>query len=84
MRYKRKPIEVNAMQYTGDNFEFIQQFMDGADKVLAREVNGDIKLFSLNGYMTARAGDYIIRTKHSEVYPCSKERFDEIYEAIDV
>lgn len=82
MNYIRKPITIQAIQWSGDNFDLIQEFIHGADKTLVREVNGDLKLLSLDGYMTAHKGDYIIRTKYDEVYPCSQYRFSEIYEAV--
>lgn len=80
MNYKRRPITVQALQWTGDNIDYIREFMDGSDKVLGQEVNGDLKLLSLDGYMTAHKNDYIIRTKYGEVYPCSNRSFKEIYE----
>lgn len=79
MNYRRKPIQVQALQWTGDNYDLLQQFVSG-DKALIQEVSGDLKLLSLNGYMTAHKGDYIIRTLHGEVYPCSQYSFKEIYE----
>lgn len=82
MNYKRRPIEVQALEWKGDNLDLIRDFMVGADKVLVEEVNGDLKLFSLDGYMTCHQGDYIIRTKFDEVYPCSKHRFEDIYEPV--
>lgn len=81
MNYKRKPITVQALQWTGDNIDLIKQFMDNSDKTLAVEIDDELKMLSLGGYMTAYKGDYIIRTKHGEVYPCNLRSFKEIYEA---
>lgn len=82
MNYIKRPIKVTAMQWTGNNLDFISEFMIGADKVLSATVEGDLKLFSLDGYMTAHKGDWIIRTEMGEVYPCSKESFERIYERV--
>lgn len=82
MNYKRKPIVVQALQWTGDNFELIREFCGHGDKALAQQVDGDIKLMSLDGYMTAHVGDYIILNQRGEIYPCNQSSFRDIYEKI--
>lgn len=81
MNYRRRPVSVQALQWTGSNYDLIREFCSQGDKALIQEVKGDIKLLSLDGYMTAHKGDYIILSRYGEIYPCSQARFKEIYEA---
>lgn len=79
MRYRRKPIEVEAVMWTGVNIDEIKSFIN--DDVTLAEVGGDLKIMSFDGYLTAHRGDYLIRNKR-EIYPCNIHSFLEIYEEI--
>lgn len=79
MEYVKKPIKVQAVQWNGDNFNEVMEFMKDTDKGLMQSHNSEIKLLFMNGYMTARKGDYIIKTHKGEIYPCRADNFEEIY-----
>lgn len=83
MNYRKRPIIVEAVQWTGSNYQEIEKFLEGADKVLRVNLDDELKLISLNGYMSAAKGFYIVRTGHKEVYPVSEANFNEIYEAVE-
>ena len=38
---------------------------------------------TLEGVMTARAGDYIIRGVNGEIYPCKADIFEKTYEVVE-
>ena len=94
-RYRKKPIEIEAIQFTGDNEYEIADFMHlpvtalqmSVDAVL--RIDGDyrenthIHIPTLEGTMTANYGDYIIKGVKGEFYPCKPDIFEETYESMD-
>lgn len=87
-RYKKKPIVVDAIQIHGNVAE-IEQFIgehgkvyfdDGAWKIEKGQPCTIVVIHTLEGDMTARDGDYIIKGIKGEFYPCKKDIFEETYE----
>ena len=79
-KYRTKPCEVYALQWTGNNFEDMILFTNGAVKFKVSQ--GIIKLVipTLEGDMVARVTDYIIKGLAGEFYPCREDVFNEKYE----
>ena len=75
MKYKKKPIEVEAIQFTG-NIEELQRF---TDELVAIASEGPM-IKTLEGWMRFKEGDYIIKGIKGEFYPCRKDIFEETYE----
>jgi hypothetical protein len=91
MKYRKKPIVVEAFKFYVDNIP--DWFMD---KVSANEIilrNCDFKRFSideayceiktLEGTMVAKGGDYIIKGVNGEIYPCKADIFEKTYEVVE-
>lgn len=82
-QYKKKPVIVEAVQWTGNNETEILQF--AKDKYY-RNFNGQFKncLFieTLEGDMRANIGDYIIKGVNGEFYPCAEDIFHKTYEEV--
>jgi hypothetical protein len=79
--YQKKPIPVEARQYTGDNFLELQDWSNGD---VEHSMDGDGTLvYSLEGPMRFNEGDYIIKGVRGEFYPCQKDIFEETYEKVD-
>lgn len=78
--YCKKPIPVEARQYTGDNFLECQ---DWSENAIAMDDYSNIFVVSLEGPMFFNEGDYIIRGVRGEFYPCQKDIFEETYEIIN-
>lgn len=83
-RYRKKPVEIEAVQLTYDtlneaaNFVASDQFAGGgADS--ERGVYVDIR--TLEGVMRASEGDWIIKGVKGEFYPCKPDIFAATYEA---
>lgn len=83
MLYKKKPVVVEAMQYTPETMTECLQFLkEGeAQYVLAStEFKAiDIKLATLDGTLTVVYGDYIVKGVHGEFYPCKPGIFEATY-----
>lgn len=78
MRYRKIPVEVEAVQWTGHNFIEMAQFMGGAEFTEYSEVI----IETLEGRMVASPYDWIIRGVAGEYYPCKPEIFARTYEAV--
>ena len=87
MKYKKKPIVIEAIQFKNDNPEAlieIQDFM-GVDELRVSYENPDnpvIKIETLEGVMEASVGDFIIRGVKGEYFPCKPDIFEQIYEPV--
>lgn len=78
-RYKTKPCEIEALQYTGNN---IIEILDwGQGKILWNDVD-DLFVDTLEGRMKANINDYIIKGLRGEYYPCKPDVFEKKYEEI--
>ena len=76
MKYRKKPVVIEAVQWDGTNwFEIRETF--GGDSV-ALTVEGTI--FTLEGEMTASVGDWIIEGVQGELYPCKSDIFEATYD----
>lgn len=78
-KYQKKPQIIEAIQYTGNNIEEIQNwcktpFVKYDDRCLGIE--------TLEGIMRANVGDYIIKGIKGEYYPCKQDIFMLTYEEV--
>lgn len=78
MRFIKKPIPVEAKQWTGDNFKEIDDFVTARPLIVT--MNNELIISTLEGDMRAPVGSWIIRGVHGEYYPCRHEVFEESYE----
>ena len=76
--YRKKPVTVVAMQYTGNNIKDIMEFVKNTAYVDAR----GLVIRTLEGEHIAGVNDYIIRGIHGEFYPCKPDIFVKTYEKI--
>lgn len=78
MKYRKKPVVIEAIQWNGRNEIDISNFIGGNLEM------GDESLFiqTLEGKMKASVGDYIIKGVHGEFYPCKPDIFEETYEPV--
>lgn len=82
-RFRRKPVELDAVRWRGNNFAQITEFLkDGESSIIMRGEGTDLQIATLEGLMTARQGDWIVRGTAGELYPVKPDIFKEIYEPI--
>jgi hypothetical protein len=83
MKVRKKPVEVEAMQLLDSNAPIVAKWCGGL--LLKRDDNAEpsIQIVTLEGVMTARLRDYIIKGVHGEFYPCAPAIFDKTYEVIE-
>lgn len=77
MKYRKKPVVIEAMLLTEDNRHDVGKWC----KAEAMYYEGiDIK--TLEGTMRASLGDWVIKGVQGEFYPCKPDIFDATYEAV--
>lgn len=78
MKYKKKPVVIEAVQWTGNNKEEILDFCNGSSSFTAAD--GYIAINTLKGIIIASAGDYIIKGVCGEFYLHKPDIFNKTYE----
>lgn len=78
MKYIKKPIPIDALQWTGHNTDEIINFMAKNNPVFDAQNNIIIK--TLEGEMRACPGSWIIKGVEGEYYPCRGDIFAQTYE----
>lgn len=84
-RYRKKPVAVEAIQFTEKDYGAAQAFTGGKIIVVCRTEGGARRYVvrTLEGDMTVCEGDYIIRGVKGEFYPCKPDIFEQTYEEVD-
>ena len=80
MKYRKKPIVIEAVRWTGENDSEILKFTS-CDSV--RIYYDEIEIHTLEGNMIASKNDWIIRGIQGELYPCKPDIFEETYELVE-
>lgn len=88
MKFKKKPVIIEAVQWTGDNVSEILDFVGHLDIRMTNHTKNNIEVCdlyinTLEGSIHASEGDWIIKGVHDEFYPCKPDIFEETYEPLD-
>lgn len=92
-QYRKKPVVVEAVRLNTTNMPEVADWIGGdTAKIvveseeawkLGKSVPGfSMTIHTLEGDMTAKSGDYIIKGIHGEFYPCKQDIFEKTYEAV--
>ena len=89
MKYRKKPVVIEAFKLGIDSIP--DWFMDKvtANEIILRRYDPNdprtliAEIGTLEGVMTAKYGNYVIRGVAGEVYPCRADIFEETYEAVE-
>lgn len=92
-RFRKKPVVIEAVQWTGVNFQEVSDFIrisSGTDSRLPN-AKGDFAIITLEDgsnesysvQHVASMNDWIIRGVANEVYACKPSIFDCTYEAVE-
>ena len=80
-QYRKKPVVIEAIQWTGNNHIEVAEFMFGAN-VYINKPKGYVEIETLEGKMFAEVNDYIIKGIKGEFYPCKPDIFEQTYEEV--
>lgn len=78
MKYIKRPVVVEAIQWDGTNFDEIKAF--AGENIMKLPEFSALKVFTLEGPMIASHGDYIIKGIKGEFYPCKPDVFRATYD----
>lgn len=82
MQYRKKPVVVEAFQWTGDETQEHDPvwIVEAIEKGVVEFQNNTGLIKTLEGVMVVSKGDYIIRGVKGELYPCKTDIFQATYE----
>lgn len=76
MKYRKKPVEIEAIQYVSDfDSKELTKFCP-----ILKVIAGDLIIPTLEGNMYVSLGDWIIKGVKGEFYPCKPDIFEMTYE----
>ncbi|WP_122788868.1 hypothetical protein [Intestinibacillus sp. Marseille-P6563] len=78
MKYRKKPVVIDAVQWNGSNHAEICEFIDPESFEIIPKVG--LVIHTLEGNLHASVGDYIIKGVNREFYPCKPDIFQKTYE----
>ena len=81
-KFIKKPLEIEAVQWTGENVDEIATFMKASDRTLSYmpdPKNPQLDIETLEGVMVASKNDWIIKGVAGEFYPCKPDIFKKTY-----
>ncbi len=80
--YRKKPVEVEAVEWTGDDLSEITTWA-GAFVEKHPANDNELSVVTDRGAVSAQKGDYIIKGVQGEFYPCAKDVFVATYDAVE-
>jgi hypothetical protein len=91
MKYRKRPVEIEAIKWTGEN-EITDhpkwfRWAVNAQNITFGDFDPETNLTSafiatLEGKMEAKPGDFIIQGIKGEIYPCKPDIFEATYEKV--
>jgi hypothetical protein len=91
MKFRKKPVIIEAIQFSGYNPTEIKRFVgdsceveynDVAYQAGAGPMTVRVFIHTLEGDMIVSPGDYVIKGVKGEFYPCKPDIFEQTYEPI--
>ena len=87
-KYRKKPIEIEAIQWTGKNTDLVAGWIrGGGGSVLVGGINERAQrvmlIRTLEGPLSVTVGDYVIQGIAQEFYPCKPKIFAATYDTIE-
>jgi len=87
MKFRKKPVVIEAVQLREDTLDELYRFMGIEGKGCFQDcghgidpADGQFKITTLEGVHAASVGDWIIRGVKGEFYPCKPDIFAATYE----
>ena len=85
MKFRKKPVVIEAYQLRPDNIKTLEEWCGGSIKGTSLPVELQcIDIQTLEGEMRAEMGDWIIRGIKGEHYPCMRDIFETTYERVEI
>lgn len=82
MKYRKKPVVIDALQLTEENFIECLGFVGEQAFDVCQDSGTGLNIKTLEGVMHASLGDFIIKGVNGEFYPCKPDIFEKTYEKV--
>jgi hypothetical protein len=88
MKFRKKPVVINAIKYTRDNIHRVMDFVEelsGEDNSKNMKYNAEENeyfIITLEGNMKMSDGDFLIQGVNGEFYPCKPDIFEKTYDIV--
>ena len=94
MKYRKKPVVIEAIQWDGNNLKEVMEFIGSefsyeentdyvTNKFNYRKLTKKLFINTLEGKMEVSEGDYIIKGIKGEFYPCKPDIFINTYDKVE-
>lgn len=88
MKFRKLPVEIEAIRINlsrgRQNWNLVTEFFGSkSGGGTWQSFAGSVKIFTLEGVMTAEPGDWIIKGIAGEFYPCKHAIFVKTYEQVE-
>lgn len=81
--YRKLPIEIQAVQFTGRNYDEVCDFIGDGNLGKGTSLDNNLIVIStLEGEMNVSVDDYVIKGIRDEFYPCKPGIFLATYEEV--
>ena len=85
MKYRKKPVVIEAVQFTDDTKDQVLNFVRCNCRPEFDENNNPILMIQTpEGDMTTSIGDYVIKGVKGEFYPCKPDIFAKTYDEVEL
>ena len=81
MKYRKRPIVVEAVQWTGTQ-ESLNEILEMGATLLHGPTDDTRLVVTLEGDMLLKVGGYVIKGIKGEFYPCDEDIFVKTYEVV--
>lgn len=80
--YRKKPVVIEAMRFTDEDKDRVFNFVTCNKSARHDAESGDpiLDIQTLEGVMSARLGDWVIKGVEGEFYPCAHSVFEKLHE----
>ncbi len=80
MKLRKKPVFVEAMRFTDENKDQVFNWVTCNKSAERYEGEPVLRIQTLEGVMTAKLGDFIIKGVKGEFYPCKADVVNATYD----
>ena len=92
MKFRKKPVVIEAKQLTGDSFQeiynwiseygYVKEWCWDDGETTMPPIERFIKIKTLEGFVVASEFDWVIKGVKGEFYPCKPDIFEMTYEPV--
>jgi hypothetical protein len=89
-RFRKRPVEVDAIQWTGDNLPAVQEFapsklwpVDPEDRIEDPDITAQVYDELHSTWVGVKTGQWIIRGVKGEYYPIATDVLADTYEPVE-